>query len=155
MAGDEDANLVWAWERRVAGVATPSELVGGPDPTAAEDNMPRFVLKSETARQWIPYVLRQTAARTGVNGEIHLQRARTDEKASSTNPQYRSRIVSEPKRIYEEEIPPTGLRSRRISRYARGSDGKAHFWIAREKESGHRTARAGLKFDYLTFLPRH
>ena len=150
---DEHANLVWAWERRIVNeagisVTTQNEQVGGPDGVTA-DLLPRFVLKSETARHWIPYVPRQHAPKGAVNGEIYLRRGRTDELASAAKPQYRSRIVSESKRLNEEEVPATGLRVRRISRYARGSNGNPYFWIGREKESGRRTARPGLKFDYL------
>lgn len=150
---DEDANLVWAWERRIVNengqiVSTGGERVGGPE-RAAGAGLPRFILKSDTARHWIPYVPRQSAATPALNGEIVLRRGRTDELASEANPQYRSRIVTESKRIFEEEVPASGLRVRRVARYARGADGADHFWIGRSKEAGNRTARPGLHFDYL------
>ena len=43
----------------------------------------------------------------------------------------------------------SGLRVRRIARYARGSDGTQHFWIGRLKESGKRTMLPGLRFDFI------
>ena len=152
---DEDANLVWAWERRMVNeqgqsVTTVSEQVGGEDAQSSGDGLPQFKLKSATARHWIPYVPRQNRATPATNGSFHLRRARTDEQASSNKPQFRTQIVKESKRIFEEEVPPTGIRVRRMTRFARGSDGKAYFWVGRDKEIGQRTARPGLRFDYLT-----
>jgi len=151
---DEDANLVWAWERRIidadgTAVMTSGEMVGGASDAAADDGLPRFVLKSPTARSWIPYVPRSTARTLTAANRIHLRRGRTDERATAASPQYRSTVVAESIRIFEETVPPTGIRVRRLARYARGSDGKAHFWVGRQREAGQRTARPGLRFDYL------
>ncbi|UZE97473.1 hypothetical protein [Alkalimarinus alittae] len=152
---DEDANLVWAWERRMVNEqgqteTTVSEQVGGGDMHRSIDGLPQFKLKSATARHWIPYVPRHNSERPEADGAFHLRRARTDEQASQSNPQYRTQIVKESKRIFEEEITPTGIRVRRIARFSRGSDGKAYFWIGRDKEVAQRTARPGLSFDYIS-----
>lgn len=150
---DDNANLVWAWERQIVDetgetVSTGSER---PDhePLEKEGNLPEFRLKSETARAWIPYVPRQTATNPALNGEISLRRGRTDETASNKNPQYRSKIVGESTHVIEEQVPLTPLRVRRVHRYARGSDGQMHFWVGRDREITARTARPGLRFDYL------
>ncbi len=147
---DESANLVWAWERQITGadgetVSTNSER---PAETTAERDgvLPEFRLKSPSARAWIPYVARQTAPNSALNGDIALRRGRTDETATPDAPQYRSKLVAESEIIAEEQIPLTPLR---VRRYARGADGEMHFWVGRDREVTTRTARTGLKFDYL------
>lgn len=151
---DESANLVWAWERLIVGpdgraVATGNDAAGGGTVPAAGGSAPEFRLKSETARAWIPYVPRQIGTPPALSGQIVLRRGRTDEQASSTAPQYRSRIVAEAKTVAEEQIPLTPLRVRRVHRYAVGSDGTAHFWVGRDREITTSTPRPGLRFDYL------
>jgi hypothetical protein len=84
-----------------------------------------------------------------VNGETYLRRGRTLPDATAANPQYRGRIVAEAWRLNEEEVPRSGIRVRRIFRYAPGSDGALHFWIGRHKDASPRIARPLLKFDYL------
>lgn len=150
---DESANLVWAWERQIIGadgetVSTNSERPTDPQPQR-EGTLPEFRLKSPTARAWIPYVARHTAPNSALNGDIALRRGRTDETATPDAPQYRSKLVAESEIIAEEQIPLTPLRVRRVRRYARGSDGEMHFWVGRDREVSTRTARTGLKFDYL------
>ena len=104
---------------------------------------------SNLPRHWIPYVPRRNAPGTAQPGDMHLRRGRTDEAATAAAPQYRSKIVSESMTLNEEEVPRSGLRVRRIARYARGSDGTQHFWVGRLKESGQRTGLPGLRFDYV------
>jgi hypothetical protein len=151
---DEDANLVWAIELRYR-MATGETVIHGDgqalpgEPAGESDGLPRFRLKSDLPEHWIPYVPRRNAASSAAAGEIHLRRGRTNEAATPANPQYRSRIVAESVRLHEEEIPRSGLRVRRIARYARGSDGRQHFWVGRLKEAAQRTALPGLRFDYL------
>src|SRR5439155_11472308 len=117
--------------------------------TASGDALPRFRLISGLPRHWIPYVPRRNAPGAVQPGDMHLRRGRTDEAATAAAPQYRSKIVSESMMLNEEEIPRSGLRVRRIARYARGSDGTQHFWVGRLKESGQRTGLPGLRFDYV------
>ena len=120
-----------------------------PNSEGAGDGLPRFRLKSDLPGHWIPYVPRKNAPNSALSGEMHLRRARTNEAATLANPQYRSKVVAESVRLNEEEIPRSGLRVRRIARYARGSDGVQHFWVGRLKESGQRTTLPGLKFDFI------
>jgi hypothetical protein len=148
---DEDANLVWAIEFRYR---TPSgaTIVNGEPPSPRQlsgDALPSFRLVSNLPRHWIPYVPRRNAPGTAQPGDMHLRRGRTDEAATAAAPQYRSKIVSESMTLNEEEVPRSGLRVRRIARYARGSDGTQHFWVGRLKESGQRTGLPGLRFDYV------
>ncbi len=152
---DEDANLVWAWEhlyhdpegRRV--VNGDGATGASPTPGAPEDELPAFRLVSQTPPYWIPYVPRRLDPGGVPMGEIYLRRARTIESATPENPQHRSQIVAESRRLNEEEVPQTGLRVRRIARFARGSDGSMHFWVGRVRDAGRSTAGSNLRFDYL------
>ena len=149
---DEDANLVWAVEfryRTASGETIVNGDTRGSAAPALDEGLPRFRLKSDMPRHWIPYVPRKNAPNAALSGEMHLRRGRTDEAATPANPQYQSRIVAESVLLNEEEIPRSGLRVRRIARYARGSDGTQHFWIGRLKESGQRTMLPGLRFDFI------
>ena len=154
---DEAANLVWGWERQLTdetrGLHTTvlePRAEPAPDATAAplaEDL--RFRLKSETARSFIPYVPRHTEAVPAVNGDIALRRARSSEEYSQENPQYRGAIVGEAVHLHEEDIPRSGLRVRRMNRFARGSDDEVYFWVGRDKDVARPTRKPRLRFDEL------
>lgn len=147
---DEQANLVWAWEHcvtrgdgeKVLNGDVPSELQAKKSETSGY----RFMLS--VAGTWIPYVPRQINP-SAANGEIYLRRGRTDPDATSARPQYRARVIVETPRLFEEEIPRTGLRVRRISKFAHGPDDRDHFWVGRHKDAGRGTAGSGLQFDYI------
>jgi hypothetical protein len=151
---DENANLVWAVEARYQkpdrsfivngdGVALP----GQNDQTG--DNFPPFRFMSSMPEYWIPYTPRQLSPNPATSGEIEMRRARTNPQASAAQPQYKSKLVSDSITLLEEEIPRSGLRVRRISRFARGSDGATHFWVGRLKESGMPPHLPNLKFDFV------
>lgn len=152
---DEAANLVWGWERQL----TDSEsglysTALEPRREAVEAAVPletdlRFRLKSETARAFIPYVPRKTLDVTAVDGAIALRRARSNEEYSSSNPQYRGKIIGESRYLNEEDIPRSGLRLRRINRFARGSDDEVYFWVGRDKDVARPTRKPKLSFDDL------
>lgn len=149
---DEQANLVWAWEQRYTKdgeTIVNGDSFDGPIGGKLEGG---YRLMSEVSPNWIPYVARQTDP-SATNGEIHLRRARTDPDADRDNPQHRSQIVDEAWKLHEEEIPRTGLRVRRLKRFAYGSDSGAdeggHFWIGRHKDAGRATDSPGLRFDYI------
>ena len=150
---DEQSNLVWAWEYRVVdenGISKTTNFDSLENSSELpEGELPQFLLKSRTPRSWIPYLPRQYTDNPLLSGEMYLRRGRTDENATESNPQYRSQVVKESILLHEEEIPVTGIRVRRQQRYAKGSDGKQHFWVGREKDAAQRTTRPGLKFDYL------
>lgn len=155
---DEEANLVWANEHRYQladGTAVVNGETGGPAMLSAPtgDGLPRFVLRSDTEPHQVPYVPRFISPQSVTDGEIYLRRARSLESATQANPQYRSRIVSETWRLNEEEVPRSGVRVRRIERFARGSDGKGYFWIGRQKETGRAMVHPDLRFDYLEAVP--
>src|SRR4051794_33358076 len=78
---------------------------------------------------------------------MYLRRARTTEDLA--NIQFRSQLVAESWRLDEHEVPRTGLRVRRLYRYARGSDGQELFWIGRQKDTSAAIASPTLRFDFL------
>jgi hypothetical protein len=75
--------------------------------------------------------------------------SRTDPQAAADHPQYHTRIVAEAWRLNEHEVPPEGIRVRRTQRYARGSDGRALFWVARPVDPAPRSTLPRPAFDYL------
>jgi len=146
---DENANLVFACEHTVTLEDGTRILNGGAAQAPNIGNSAGYRLMSNLARHWIPYVPRRNSAAGVLNGEIYLRRGRSDENASSVNPQFQSKIVAESIRVNEEEVPRSGVRIRRVEKYARGSDGSENFWIGRQKEPGTRSANAGFKTDYI------
>ena len=156
---DEESNLVWAYERLYRD-ADGQPVRNGDDPSGArgasdadarapsDQSGRRFVLADPVPAWWIPYVPRFLQPGAADDGEIYLRRARTVEDTSG-GPQHRSRIVDESWRIDEHEVPRTGVRVRRVRRYARGSDGEGYHWIGRSKQTGQRTAHPQRRYDYL------
>lgn len=153
---DEQANLVWAYERRYRDSDGRTVLNGdrrsdAGDTGGAEgaDSLPRFLLRSDAPAHFIPYLPRQLQPPGGAAGDIYLRRGRSVEAASKSSPQYRTRIVAEAWRLDEHEVPRTGIRVRRLNRFARGSDGQAYFWVGRQKDPAERTATPRLRTDHL------
>lgn len=148
---DEEANLVWANERFITlpdGTTVRNGDGSAPEPPEpSHDPRPRFVLRSDLPRHFIPYVPRFLRV-TATTGETYLRRGRTIESRDG-GPQYRSRIVAEAWRLNEAEVPRSGVRVRRTHRYARGSDGRGYFWIGRDKQTAPRSNAPGQRFDFL------
>jgi hypothetical protein len=156
---DEEGYLVWAWEHRYVGADGVPVVQGDrrrlqqgqpQSPAKAGNQLPPFRFRTEAEQEWIPYVPRYLHPNTAVaGGDMYLRRGRTMENASRASPQYSSKIVAESWKVNEEEIPPTGVRVRRVMRYAQGSDGSHHHWIGREREIGRRLTHPDLRFDYV------
>lgn len=154
---DEDANLVWAVEmawRRPDGTLvrngdSAGDVPAAAAPASAAGTTGRFRLQTDTPAHWIPYVPRvERPVAQATDGATFLRRARTAEAATPQAPQYRSRIVAETVRLNEEEIATTGVRVRRIHRYARATDGRPVHWTARVVEVTDRLSSGpGLRFD--------
>jgi hypothetical protein len=159
---DEHANLVWAFELayrtadgqivRNGEVAPPPEPEPSPDggtDRSGDPELPRYRFAAAAPPAWIPYLPRVVPGSAGRIAEMYLRRGRTDPAATVDRPQYHGRIVGEAWRLDEHEVPPDGLRVRRMHRYARGSDGRAYFWIGRRAEPAARTMLPRTAFDYL------
>jgi hypothetical protein len=154
---DEQANVVWAVEfayrgengriiRNGEATGPPAEPAGTEPPGEAEP--PRYRFAAAAPPAWIPYLPRVVPGPGGV-AEMYLRRGRTDLQATAERPQYHGRIVAEAWRLHEHVVPPDGLRVRRTHRYARGSDGRAYFWIGRREDPPPRTMLPRTAFDYL------
>ena len=150
---DEHANLVWAFEqtfRTEDGEVVHNGDVASPPPTEPATGEPgEYRFAALAAPAWIPYLPRVVRGPDGRINGLYLRRARSDPQASVDEPQYRTRIVAEAWRVNEHEIPPDGIRIRRSNRYARGSDGRAFFWIGRLAEPAPRSTLPRTAFDYL------
>ena len=154
---DEDANLVWAvemaWRQPDGTLVRNGDSAGdaarAPAPAAAPGTAGRFSLQSDTPAHWIPFVPRvRRPTAQGIDGASFLRRGRTVESATPDAPQYRSRIVAETQRLNEEEVATTGVRVRRLHRFARATDGRPVHWVARVVEVSDRLSSGpGLRFD--------
>jgi hypothetical protein len=91
---------------------------------------------------WIPYQPKQTDE---VAGAYNLRRSRTMENTKL--PQYKGRILSESKCIYEEEITRTGIEINRYYQLALDSNGAVHCWRSRDKKVDTKRALSGMRFD--------
>lgn len=162
---DEVSNLVWAVER-----LAPS-LAGGtldrqalyrqraaerppppppPDEVTPSDEL-RYRLATAVPEHWIPFLPRRIDP---AKPDIRLQRAAAllerDGRPAFSRPLGR---ILEPQRrdlsLFEEEVPPSGLRVVRHYQYARWSDGQTLLWLARRKGVGRGPDSSGLRFDFL------
>jgi len=164
---DDHANVVWAVEQAYrdesgqlvrdggAPAADPDGSAPDPDTEDAEQAaLSAFRFAAAPPRAWIPYLPRVARATDGEVSELYLRRGRTDPDASSVHPQYRTQLVAEAWRINQHEVPPDGIRVRRLHRYARGSDGRGFFWVGRRAEPAPKSMLPRTFFDYLTSPPR-
>ena len=154
---DEHANLVWAFEQTYRtedgqivrnGEATAPDADEEADGPPGDRELPRYRFAAAAPRAWIPYLPRVVPGQGGAIVESYLRRGRTDPQATADHPQYHTRVVAEAWRLNEHEVPPDGIRVRRSHRYARGSDGRAFFWIGRRAEPAPRTTLPRTAFDY-------
>lgn len=128
---DEAANVVWAFEFTYSSTQPP--------PSQSQSGPPSFRFSATPPPAWIPYLPRDT----------YLRRGRTDPLATIDRPQYKGRIVGEAWRLDEHEIPPDGIRVRRLHRYTRGSDGRGYFWVGRRADVAPRSTLPRTRFDFL------
>ncbi|WP_143526217.1 hypothetical protein [Roseivivax lentus] len=150
---DEAGNLVWAHERtvtdRISGQTYETGTETAPDTLSTNEAGDYYTLKNDLPRAYIPYVPRQTAKIPAVSGDIALRRGRTQADATGEAPQHRSEVVAESTWLHHETVPPDGVKTRRVHRFARGSDGRAHVWIGRDRNAALRPDRVGLRFDFI------
>jgi hypothetical protein len=156
---DEAANQAWAVEIAYEDPATGAridrrdeEAARLPPPTVTAStgtSVPRYVLRSELAAHWIPYIPRHQRPGDPLNAQIYFRRGRTLPDANHAHPQHRTKLVAESWRLAEETLPRTGLRLQRLWRFARRTDGTALFWVARRKDSHPQEHSAGVDLDYI------
>lgn len=151
---DELANVGWAVESRVPDAAgrpvdrTTEEAVAAavPPPPAADDPaVPlTYRIASEVPGHWFPLLPERDA--TG----LRLRRG-TVPRADGTRPQPRGRLLApDPLRLYDAEVPRSGVRVTRAYAYTRGPGGETYVWVGRRKRAGRGEASSGLVHDTAT-----
>jgi len=93
---------------------------------------------------WIPYQIHQM----NMDGEFNLRRSRTMENTTSES-QYKGRILSESKYIREEEITRAGVEINRYYQLTLDSSGAVHCWRSRDKKIDTKRTLSGMRFDSL------
>lgn len=158
---DERANLAWAIEHVVEGVAggrvdrfsqwqvRRAALPDAPidrEPTA-EDRL-EYRLMSDVPDHWIPLVPHELAS-----GRVELRRGAV-RRAGPTGeveipPLGRLLTPGSPLAFPEEEVPREGATVTRSWQYTRWSDGETLLWLGRRKRPGRGESSSGLVFDRL------
>jgi hypothetical protein len=141
---DEMANLVWAIERTVEGEAErpldrfeSEQLRRATEPGSSAPVTGAglaYGLVDAPPRHWLPF--------ERVDGAAPRLKRRGPAEPLGT-------LLAADAAIYDEEVPPTGVRVTRAYRYARAADGSTHLWMRRRKRAGRREPSSGLRFDYL------
>lgn len=161
---DEQANMVWAVERRVQGVggyvidrydehqrrigATAGQVLDG----APVDAEVVYRLSSSVPDHWIPFVPIRDEGGPVTSSAIKLERRsllRT--RAGGTDiiePRGALLTPGQPLRLEEEEVTRNGAVVERAFQLARGTDGSRHLWLGRSKRSGSGEGSSGLRFDF-------
>lgn len=162
---DEMGDMVWAVEETIqdeAGnpvpgyVAPPFGSATAASGGAASGADARFRLASGVPQNWIPFLVVQTGE---ASRPLQLEMAGlvpTDD-GGKRPVQPKGRILSssqQPLRIYEQEVPRSGVSVARKIRYARWLRGTNHLWVARLKTVGKGEGRSGLRFDVLDPVKR-
>jgi hypothetical protein len=129
------------------------DLAGLPQEDTDAAIVPTYKLLTEVPRNWIPLVPRAIA---GGGGQTMLQRGALPQLRGAGEGAIPQRIRARgvllrpevrPFYVFEEEIPRTGVHVTRTAQYSRWLDGRSHFWIGRQKDSGRGEGWSGLRFD--------
>jgi hypothetical protein len=158
---DEMANLAWGIERNVEGAAeapvslvtaAPSNAVISPPAVPGASGLPRYLLSSAVAENWIP--LLPVQVRLQANGPL-LSRLK---RGAVLQPDGSNRVHHSQTEtlaslgsgfLYDEEVPREGARITRRRRMARWIDGSTWVWTGYRNEVGSGEGSAGLEFDQL------
>lgn len=153
---DEAANLAWAIESVIespTGDPLGRRLLWGITRTESEASPPlewTYRLQHEVPPWWIPFI---PEAVTAGSAEVRLRRSRLlaweDLQTRFVGPQGRVLAPWRPLRLFEEEIPSSGLEVTRRWQMARGADGSVALWMTRQKRPGRHERGSGLRFDLL------
>lgn len=156
---DEDANLLWAVEQRVSGVAqvqppSPVQAIPG----AASD----FVYRptSDVPFHWHPYEIAAVDTNPAQPGRRRFLQGRfadlhTD-GPSTLRPAPRAAVLNVPAGIHEIEpatIPTTGLRIEQRFMLARGTDARPVLWLQRQRLPLLGPPSHALRFDLADPVP--
>lgn len=162
---DEDANLLWAVEQRVAGREVPTtdapvllDPARPPPPTGAPSNVGariayRYGASDGARMHWHPYLLDTTAEgrRRFVQGRL----ADLDRSPPGLMPEPVAALLDPPGTTHQIEpatVPSQGLRLRRGWMMTRQTDGFPRLWIQRRRLPLFAPPISGLRFDVLDEL---
>jgi hypothetical protein len=161
LARDEAANMAWAIERVVAGVAgnridryeawrdrIAVSTVGGAAGGASDPGPETlaYTLATDPPDHWIPLVPRSDGHRS-----IRLHRGEVLHGDGQTFPPLGHLLEpGRPLALFEEELPRSGLLATRAWQFARTAAGGSVAWIGRRTRPGRGESRSGLAYDRLS-----
>ena len=157
MLRDEQANLAWALELKVADAAghpVPWTALAPrpPEPPASKPDLPpdrptlHYRLSSDVPSYWFPMVPEADSP----GGRLARYRVGVLPSGDSRPPQLpRSLLLRElaGTGLAEQELPRGGRRFERRPAYARWSDGRTLSWVARRTRGGAGEGSSGLAYD--------
>jgi hypothetical protein len=165
---DEDANLLWAVERRVDGVELiePDEPVA-PAPAESPDGQVvvtgarrfRYLPATNVPGLWTPYVLSDAG---GVRRFVQGRLADMSVRPVVPRPGPTSRLLRDPAagqddpahQILPVAIPRSGLRLDRRHMLGRRTDGQPVLWVQRRRAPLSAPPTSTLRFDVLEEIPQ-
>lgn len=158
---DEDANLAWAVEERLAGQVT-ERAVAAPGAAAIHDDQAdpgppsdrRYQPISAVPAHWTPYTREPQHPAAG--GPVMFRQGRLVEYDETGDPTRRPPPTAEllaavgVHEIAPWRLPPTGIRLERRRMLARATDGSPRTWVQRRRVPLLELAGSGLMFDNTT-----
>jgi hypothetical protein len=153
---DELANLAWAVEKIVESrTGRPferheDEATRRPRPAPPQAAATRrYLLQTTVPRNWIPLIPRADKDASGAIILRCLARGAMRDSGGGLPIQPLGRLLEPGPSldIFDEELPPTGVRVTRLWTLGRASNGRTHLWRARRAWPGCGGASSGLRFD--------
>jgi hypothetical protein len=163
---DEAANLAWGIERLVEGPlgrpvdraeawyasAPPAPEGAVPLPAGDGDWWWQYRLEASAPPWWIPFVAERIDPAD--SAQVRLRRARAQAWAllgghRQLGPQSVLLDPRRPCRLYEEEVPSSGVRVERGWQAGRWHDGSLHVWLQRRKRPAGGESSSGVRWDLL------
>jgi hypothetical protein len=162
-ARDEMADMAWGIEavtpsrigerRRGSQLDAAVDAATKPPPAPPATSAPlQFSIESKVPVHWIPLLVPNTNGAPTTELEkgatVRLNSADTLAAVPALgkilNP---TGLTTASYRVFDEEIPKSGVRVERIVYRARAQDGRSFMWVARRKRSGAGETQSGLRFD--------
>lgn len=164
---DEDANVLWAVERRIDGIEVATVADPPPQPTvptgaqqdAAAPPQYRYVAERGARNHWHPYVIDdQSGRRRFVQGRLADLNARPVQLMDEP----RARVLQDPQaptggpqhQIEPATVPSQGLDLERRWVLGRTTDAKPVLWMQRRRSPLQAPPSSGLRFDLLEEIPQ-
>jgi hypothetical protein len=158
---DEAANVAWAIERTVQGVAGgPVDRTeawheqlrrsgGAPPAAGAPIQIAPLVYRvtTDVPEHWIPLVPEEASPGATMLRVSAIERPGDDNQPVPALPKGRLLEPGTELLVPDEEVPAEGVRLTRSWQYARWGRGSAHLWASRRKRTGRGSASSGLAFD--------